>query len=141
MTRSAILASVLVLAVSCSTTTPQPAATAAPQPSYQMARADLSRFNGKIVGSVKPDGQPVTAWVSGSEAGYTEDKKPIVGVAYSGAPDQDSLSVTVVALADDGTRIPVGTFRVGPGESISVDLSRFGMPPMSLRGVVKTTPQ
>jgi hypothetical protein len=149
MTRNAILASALLLAVSCSTTTPKPATTAAAQPSYQTTRVDLSRFNGKFVGSVNPDGQPVTAWVRGSEAGLTEDKKPVVGVVYSGAPDQDNVSVTVAVLANDGnakteaelTKIPVATYRVGPGQSITVDLSRFGMPPMYLRGNVKTTQQ
>ena len=149
MTRNAFLASVLLLAISCSTAAPQPATMAAVQPSFQTERVDLSRFNGKFVAFVNPDGQPVTAWVRGNEAGLTEDKKPIVGVTYSGVPDQDNISVTVVALANDGnakteselTRIPVATYRVGPGQSVSVDLSRFGMPPMVLRGVVKTTPQ
>lgn len=150
MTRNAfLLASVLLLAVSCSTATPQAATTVAAQPTFQTARVDLSRFNGQFVGSVNPDGQPVTAWVRGNEAGFTEDKKPIVGVTYSGAPDQGGVSVTVVVLANDGnakteaelTRIPVGTYRIAPGQSIGVDLSRFGMPPMNLRGIVRTTQQ
>jgi len=148
MTRNAFLVSVLLFAISCSATAPQPATTAG-QLSYQTARVDLSRFNGKVVGSVNPDGQPVIAWVRGNEAGFTEDKKPIVGVTYSGAPAQDGISVTVVVLANDGnakteaelTRIPAGTYRVGPGQSISVDLSRFGMPPMILRGIASTTQQ
>lgn len=137
MTRNAVLASALLLAAACSTTTPPPQ----DQPRFQTVRVDLSRFNGRSAGTVNADGQPVTAWVRGNEAGYTEDKKPIVGVTFSGAPDDDGVSVTVAALVNDGTTIPVGTYRVGPGQAVSVDLSRFGMPPMGLRGVVRTAEQ
>lgn len=137
MTRNAFLAVVLLLAVSCATQT----ATAPSQPRFQTARVDLTRFNGQFIASVNSDGQPVTAGVRGTEAGYTEDKKPIVGVTYTGTPDDDAISVTVAALTEDGTAVPVGTYRVGPGQAVSVDLSRFGMPPMGLRGVIRTTEQ
>lgn len=148
MLRNTILASVVVLlAVSCSTTAPAPVPAAENLPDFRTGYVELYRFNGQFVGNVNADGKPVLAWVRGTEAGYTPDKLPILGITFSGSPDKDGISITAVALANEGNatkeedlkKVAVGTYHIGPGQSAWVqDLSKFGMPPMLLRGVVAT---
>ena len=65
----------------------------------------------------------------------------IAGISYSGKTQDDSIDVEVVAIAEDGAQIPVNTYRVKPGQSVSVDLSKFGITPMTLRGFVRPTEQ
>lgn len=148
MLRNTFLASVVVLfAASCSTSTPAPAAA---QQGFRTGYVELYRFNGQFVGNVSGDGKPVVAWVRGQEAGYTEDKLPILGVTYSGSADKDGISITVAALANAGNatkaeelkEVSVGTYHLGPGQSTWIeDLKKFGMPPMLLRGVVAAAQQ
>jgi hypothetical protein len=145
MFRTGFLTGAVLLAVACSTATPPPATAPASAASFRTARVELYRFNGQFVANVGDDAKPVMAWVRGNEAGYTEDKKPIVAVAYTGSRVDNGISIEVSALANPGnatkeeelTRVPVGTYRIAPGQSQWIqELSKFGMPPMLLRSVV-----
>ncbi len=134
----------IVLLLACSTA-PQ---TAPPQqPTAYTGKVEVYRFSGQFVGSLEPGGQSVTVWVRGTEAGYTEDRKPILAVKFTASRENDAARVAVFALAneDNATKeedlrpVEVATYRVGPGQSVPVEgLSRFGMPPMLLRGTVAT---
>ncbi len=150
MLRNVILAGVFASLVACSTNAPRPRPEAAANPRFRNGHVELYRFNGQSAGTVNSDGKPVVVWVRGKEAGYTEDKLPILGVTYSGSPDKDGISITVFVLANEGSatkeeelkKVAVGTYRIGPGQSALVEgLSKFGMPPMVLRGVAAAAQQ
>ena len=123
----------VALLAACATTAPQPAQAPQPAPTYQTERVDVSRFNGQFVGTVRTDGQPVTEWL--------RNNSEIAGVRYSGTRENNDISVTVETVAKDGQTTPLATYRVQPGQMVSVDLSKFGLPPMTLRGSVRATEQ
>jgi hypothetical protein len=107
-------------------------------------RVEVYLFNGTTVGVLTPkgsqpdlaDGESVTAWFPIHQAGKSAEGEPVVGMRFFSWREGQAAVVSAYALIQPNTTRLIGTYRIQPGQTVSVDeMVGLGMSPMALRGV------